>query len=98
MLNHNDTKKEYDVDEDLVKMDEWQLTSLARLEKHILDYYVSQGYVVGSGDWNFQVSLSLEYKEKCIHIFFNGKSILHVREEKMEDVFSRVYECFEIKE
>ena len=90
----HDTKKEYNLDEDLVKMDEWQLTSIARLEKHILDYYIAKGYVVGVGEWGFHVHMYSEYKNKSIHVFFNGHETIIARGEKLEDAFRKVYEHF----
>lgn len=41
---------------------------LAELEKTILDYYLKQGYQLGTGDWNFKVYITSEYKNKEIRV------------------------------
>jgi len=54
--------------EDIQKSD--NISSLARLEKVILDYYISKGYVVGSGGWCFEVAIASIYKNKSLVVKF----------------------------
>ena len=97
----HDTKREHDLDNDLAKMDEWQLTSVARLEKHILNFYKAKGYVVGKDNWGFHIQLNSEWKSKHIAVYFyaNGSPTKVTDDEEFEtlkEAFSEVYKQFKI--
>ena len=49
---------------------EIKVDMLAKLEKQILDYYLANGYVVGSGSWGFGVIIISKYKNKGLLVKF----------------------------
>ena len=96
-----DTLKEKQVDDQLLADNRDAPTSLARLEKHILNYYISNGYVVGVGGWGFHIQINSEWKSKHIAVYFYDNCIPRLvtdeqEYETLEDAFEKVYETFKI--
>lgn len=50
---------------------------ITELEKAIRDYYVSKGYVVGDGTWEFQISFISEYNTKQLLVFLAAENAIH---------------------
>ena len=76
---------------------------LAELEKAILDYYLSIGYKVGEGGWNFKVNISTAYKCKEIQIKFSKdykssfEEIFRTHSETTEEILDKAFKHFSAK-